>query len=85
MSDKEIFYPYRIEFNNYIFIDPLIFKDNIFAKDINNIGTNLEAYRIVKLYFPNATIEDKDIDSFAQRIYLNNKEIGYIQHKVFYY
>jgi hypothetical protein len=81
--EKDIFYPYRIEFNNYIFIDPLIFKDNPEAKDINNIGTTTEFKRIIKLCYPNATIEDKHIDSYSQRIYLYGETIGYIIHKIY--
>lgn len=80
-----MFYPYRIEFIKDYIIDPLIFKDNLEAKDLNNIGTTTEALRIVNLYFPGAILKDKLIDSNSREIVFNGEIIGYLVGNVFRY
>ena len=83
-----MFYPYRIEFikdSITNIIDPFIFKDNPYAKDLNNIGTTTEALRIVNLYFPGAIFTVKDINSNSRAIKYNGEILGYLVGNVYRY
>ena len=82
ISDR-IFYPYRIEFLEGIYIKPGNFN-------LNYIGTLEECKRIINIYFPNAIIGEQFEGSNSREIINTNDEgktelIGYVVGNVFRY